>query len=824
MTECVITSSVLIVVVLVVRSLFRGKISRRLHYALWGLVLLRLLLPFSLFDSPISIMNAVDLSRAEYEVEYRSVPVRPYQEISVENYAASLGIPVSEVVDLDLEVATYNRMSMPLADVLKLTWLIGGLLVGMWFAGTNIVFYRRLQKTRTAYPDIECKLPVYVADQIASPCLFGVLHPVVYLTPKAAENKVSTRHVLVHELCHYRHKDHIWSILRGLCLAVWWWNPLVWAAAIFSKEDSELACDEAVIEQVGDSGRLAYGHTLINMIAIRKSPTSLMCAATTMSSGKRGIKERLNVIIKNPKSFVPAMVAVVLIALVSVACTFTGARAKEQDLSMLNIANLASVSHQRAELLVSRAPGHEESLSISARAVADYLDSVKWTEKKMSSPLELSADLQIEWDKGHELRFYHSEPRLAMVRMNEQWRYYTIGKGDYEKALALLHTVSNMPGETAQVVSYSLMQLGKESKTLRTIELLAGDDAQLAEDVVMNYMVKSAAWPGVSINTLDECYLVRAIYSDGTIADYYAYLLDGKAVMQNGKDGFYSRIDDGLYEKLVNLAQSKGKSVGPSSLEDSISNAIMSANANRYKNGDYAAEAHTVLKTVGDGNTTTVYAMALYLQFGFAGGAFAETGGSHMPVAITFVKNSADEYQLAEYWVPQNGTDYAPSIKQKFPADVSEDALNTQKYVVAHTQACYAQAIQYGNVDTGARIEYLVEVITSSPSLMSNPHAYIQAHPIEYRELIYYGSHTLRYSFSLFEQGGQTGLEGHILATACRSILGDAEDIDLLASTGQDWYDAFKEHAKNLHRQYGDDYMKNNMPGSWLLLQMLPGR
>jgi hypothetical protein len=71
---------------------------------------------------------------------------------------------------------------------------------------------------------------------------------------------------------------------------------------------------------------------------------------------------------------------------------------------------------------------------------------------------------------------------------------------------------------------------------------------------------------------------------------------------------------------------------------------------------------------------------------------------------------------------------------------------------------------------------------------MSNPLAYIQTHQVEYRKLIYYGQYTLRYCSTLFEQGGQTGLEGHIMAMACREILGAVKD-DVLYNTGQEWYD-----------------------------------
>ncbi len=65
----------------------------------------------------------------------------------------------------------------------------------------------------------------------------------------------------------------------------------------------------------------------------------------------------------------------------------------------------------------------------------------------MASPLELSADLQIEWNEDMELRFYESEPFLAMVCMNEQWRYYTIGRKDYETILSIIEKTGDSLGK-----------------------------------------------------------------------------------------------------------------------------------------------------------------------------------------------------------------------------------------------------------------------------------------------------------------------------------------------------------------------------------------
>jgi len=259
--------------------------------------LLRLLMPVHMFESPISIMNMVKLGGAEE----RQIHVQPVSKQPVE---ASAGVIINEdgaLVDTHSigYVALTGKFSV--SYILRLIWIAVGIVVGLWFIGTNLVFNAGLRRKRRRYSAIDCRLPVYIVDNIASPCLFGALRPAIYLTMEAAENN----HVITHELCHYRHGDHIWPVLRGLCLAIWWWNPLVWAADGMSRIDSELACDEAVIKEIGEEHRLAYGRTLIDMVSVKRRASDLMCAATAMNSGKRGIKERLNMIIKILKHLLP---------------------------------------------------------------------------------------------------------------------------------------------------------------------------------------------------------------------------------------------------------------------------------------------------------------------------------------------------------------------------------------------------------------------------------------------------------------------------------------------------------------------------------------
>ncbi len=237
------------------------------------------------------------------------------------------------------------------------------------------------------------------------------------------------------------------------------------------------------------------------------------------------------------------------------------------------------------------------------------------------------------------------------------------------------------------------------------------------------------------------------------------------------------------------------------SLEEAVSLAILEQNSRDYLEGDFAAEAHTVLGTHresikdSDGtDTVTVYAMVLYTEFKYQENGLSDVGGSHMPVAITFEVGENNSYRLKEYWIPQDGSYYESSIRKKFPLESVEDALDTQKYIEAHMISCYEQAIAYGKLDLSSEIAGLIKTICSSPAQMSNPTAYIKEHSIEYRTLVYYGNSTLNYCFKLFEQGGQTGLEGHIMASACRDILmakGMSFD-DILYDTGQAWYDSIK--------------------------------
>lgn len=318
MTEWIITACILIVTVLCLRFLLKNRISGRLRYGLWLLVLVRLLVPLS-FPSSISVMNFlpekpaepltlgyVDYTLPDLAVQELNPGLLQEHEQQIQQVKEETGIPI-----------TLDRILMGV-------WVAGMTLTACVLVFSNWHFARKLRKDRKKLDTSDSPVSVYITDRIHTPCLFGLFRPTVYLTAELSDPQ-TLRHVLLHEVTHLHHWDHIWSALRCVCLVLHWYNPLVWLAASLSKQDAEVACDEAVVRQLGEDHRTAYGETLIGMTCIRQSGRDLLVAATTMVSDKKALKERILRIAKHPQTAVCALIAIVLVALVAVGCTFTGA-------------------------------------------------------------------------------------------------------------------------------------------------------------------------------------------------------------------------------------------------------------------------------------------------------------------------------------------------------------------------------------------------------------------------------------------------------------------------------------------------------------------
>lgn len=322
MREVLITSSALILLLAVFRVFFRYRVSARARYALWALVLIRLMLPFPLFESPASVMNAIPERFSAPSAVTAPPAVTLPQGTAI---PAPDAAPVTGSVPESPNPSVKPKSDISAADILTAAWLMGAVIAGSAVLVSNLSFGARLRRARHKL-EVDFPVPVFTVDSLPSPCLFGLLRPSVYITPNAAADETVLTHVLAHERAHLRHGDHAWAFLRTVCLCIYWFDPFVWLAAVLSKRDAELACDETAVKLLGEGERTAYGMTLISLISGSRRPGDILSCATTMSGGKSSIKERITSIASKPKRAAASVLAVLLVACTAVGCTMTGAQ------------------------------------------------------------------------------------------------------------------------------------------------------------------------------------------------------------------------------------------------------------------------------------------------------------------------------------------------------------------------------------------------------------------------------------------------------------------------------------------------------------------
>jgi YD repeat-containing protein len=337
MKEILITSSILIPVILILRWLFRGKVSHRLIYGAWILVALRLLVPMELGQWQYSFTALTQQSQPAQQIQQvLGAPVagpsreevydqllEDYIEENPQPTVPNAIVTVPDHVKQSLQSEADRQITAPsFGQIVTGLWIAGMCGMAIWFCAANWLFLRKAKKGATA-AEFD-GIPVLISSNIPSPCVAGLLRPMIYLTPACAADPQIRAHVLTHEKAHLRHGDHIWALVRCVCLCVYWFDPLVWIAAIQSRRDCELACDESALKRLGDDQRIAYGKSLLNTVAQTSSPGHLIHTATAMSESKKQLKERVTFIANKPRNILVAAICLVLVAGLTAGCAFIG--------------------------------------------------------------------------------------------------------------------------------------------------------------------------------------------------------------------------------------------------------------------------------------------------------------------------------------------------------------------------------------------------------------------------------------------------------------------------------------------------------------------
>lgn len=308
--EANLMASIAIVLMILVRKFMRKPLGNRVIYFAWLLVAIRLLCPLALPNPAINTIRSAFAQDAAIRPIAGQLQVRFSDAVwDVSNWIAGTAGYGSAISNRATSFANSTNNGMLSLHLMQF-YVLGVLLVIIWFVLSNLRFRRRLKSGRIE--PISGKLleeyqalcaergvkpiPVYFTDPLPSACLVGVVRPYIALPLTAKPQEAAT--VLTHEICHLKGGDHIWGLVRLLCCAVHWFNPLVWAAAHMSRTDSELACDDRVIRKLSGPQRLAYANVLV-LAASRRNAPGVAVLATGMTMTGRSLKTRVQAILHN---------------------------------------------------------------------------------------------------------------------------------------------------------------------------------------------------------------------------------------------------------------------------------------------------------------------------------------------------------------------------------------------------------------------------------------------------------------------------------------------------------------------------------------------
>jgi beta-lactamase regulating signal transducer with metallopeptidase domain len=390
-----LSASVLLVVIVIIRALTLHKLPKKTFLVLWGVVICRLLIPFSI-PSRFSIYTGLELAKQLLPDQTATSVSAPLVLTGGANItgAASVIEAAGGATSADTAAA---YLSPDIA-----VWLIGLCACSLFF----IITYIKCRKEfRTALPvdngyinrwlrenRLRRMVQIRQSDRIHAPLTYGVFRPVILL-PKTIDwtDEASLKIILTHEMIHIRRFDMLTKLVLTAAVCVHWFNPIVWVMYVLANRDIELACDEAVVRTFGVTIQSAYALTLIGLEEKKSAPAPLISGFS-----KDAIEERITAIMKTKKYSMPVIVFAVLLV-VGLTVGFTTSNVKAVDK-----VNLQTASPQDdSEISSTDVPNAEPSgdtANMDTTAYSGYpVNQYGWTYgsalMRQTLGLEYDADL-----------------------------------------------------------------------------------------------------------------------------------------------------------------------------------------------------------------------------------------------------------------------------------------------------------------------------------------------------------------------------------------------------------------------------------------------
>ena len=331
--------------ILLFRFIFKNRISPKLQYLMWWLLILRLIIPVTP-DIGIHLgLQSIPQEQAVQAAPSATAPVLDVAPASVPNTQPSYE-SVTPAVQPDTDVAPSQHVnptkSTDWYSIVFVVWLLGAIGFLGWLIFVKLRYYESLQHLMASGPkevyelyDRCCKelgvkpLPLWIVNKSMSPGIAFFGEPVLLIPLSLCGDEGRLRFALLHELTHKKRGDHYMTLLLNILRAVYWFDPVVHLAFSELRADMESACDSDVLAYIGHEQKRGYLTVILDMFSYDTEPILGMSQIRSKRMAKRRMK---GAFMKSRTS--PAFRAITLcIALTMSLCCFTTAcqSAPEKD-------------------------------------------------------------------------------------------------------------------------------------------------------------------------------------------------------------------------------------------------------------------------------------------------------------------------------------------------------------------------------------------------------------------------------------------------------------------------------------------------------------
>ena len=680
-----ITASYVAVAVILVRMLLR-KAPKIFSYALWAVVLFRLIFPFT-FTTTFSFLGLLNVNSQNNKglLEYVPHDIGLMQTPAVQSGIDSLDSAVNSSLPAAVPIASVNPMQIWM-NLFYLIWL-AGIVALLSYSVLSYVKTKRRLLTATLVKD-----NIYESDQIGTAFVFGFIYPKIYVPVGVEDADLS--YILAHECTHIRRRDYLIKPFTFFALIIHWFNPIMWLSFRLMSRDMEMSCDESVLQKMRQDVKRDYSNSLLSLSVKRNG----LFIVDPLAFGESHVKARIKNILNYKKPVFWVVITSVIVLIGAGVALLSNPQLRYSNLTIENVESMTLVSglyDTKSSVTVDRAEWVEilDLINTAKRSkIAKEYIPTYGERYPIYDTLTVSTKEQGE-AKTYSLMIYH----------HKDWNIFH-GEYDYKLALGLSseNGNSNLWGLPYDKCSQMLICINEIHDRKQNNDIsnsisnsISTDKAvdpglntnEIAESVENNINVimtlpKTSSNPQDYIKAHQNEYEYFFKYGGEEALQYMlsqfeagnAEGLRGQIMMKLCKELLGKRnnvTDDSLSPQEWYDALSIRKEVtlphyeydGQDPIEKLVYDTEVEKNSNPNGEG-FTVVAPKIFGSYEEENLLKVFVTTYSARYKLFDNALSDEGGSIIPAAITYRKDDNNMYVLEKYEPARDGSEFGPSISK----------------------------------------------------------------------------------------------------------------------------------------------------------------